>query len=270
MTPHAQDSDFAIYHADGCDVLREIEAAAIVTSPPYLDARPEYGHPTEEWWDDFFRIAAVRISGPALINVGRLWREGVESLWWASLIAVAARHGWKHRDTLVWIKPNANPIHGRLFVDRHEYVLCLSTDAADDFNTDEIRVPYADSSAARMQRGWANHTSVKNSGDSTRGRKSSDPHPDGGRAPSYVVGHTGGEKGNPHPAPMPLDVALHLVRLAALPGRTVFDPFGGSGTTALACRRSGRSCVMAELDADYVAIAAGRLAQLSLLAEVGS
>jgi site-specific DNA-methyltransferase (cytosine-N4-specific) len=49
----------------------------------------------------------------------------------------------------------------------------------------------------------------------------------------------------------------------------VFDPFLGSGTTALVARKHGRHAVGIELSPDYCAMAAKRLAQLSLLTEGG-
>ena len=48
---------------------------------------------------------------------------------------------------------------------------------------------------------------------------------------------------------------------------TVLDPFSGSGTTALVARKHGRKCIGIELSADYCALSARRLQQLSLLAE---
>jgi DNA modification methylase len=48
---------------------------------------------------------------------------------------------------------------------------------------------------------------------------------------------------------------------------TVFDPFIGSGTTALVARRLGRKCVGIELSPDYAQICFERTRQLSLLAE---
>lgn len=74
-----------------------------------------------------------------------------------------------------------------------------------------------------------------------------------------------GEAGNPHPSPMALDLAVHLVALSCKPGGTVLDPFCGSGTTALAARLLGRKSIGIEVSPDYCEMAAVRLSQLSLL-----
>lgn len=51
---------------------------------------------------------------------------------------------------------------------------------------------------------------------------------------------------------------------------TVLDVFAGSGTTLLVARKLGRRSVGIELNEDYCALAADRLAQQSLLAEAGA
>jgi hypothetical protein len=52
--------------------------------------------------------------------------------------------------------------------------------------------------------------------------------------------------------------------------QTVLDPFIGSGTTALVARNHARRCIGIDLSAEYLAIAAKRLQQLSLLSGVES
>ena len=36
-------------------------------------------------------------------------------------------------------------------------------------------------------------------------------------------------------------------------GEVIYDPFGGSGSTLIACEHTGRKCVMIELAPEYVA-----------------
>lgn len=266
MNAWLDDGDVQLYHGDVLEELRQMPSEhvqCIVTSPPYLDARPEYPSPTIEEFEEIFAELYRVCTGPALVNVGRLFRGGAESLWWVSLIHAAAPN-WRLLDTIVWIKPNANPIHGNVFANRHEYVLVLG-DPGTTLNVDAVRVPYAPESIARLRRGWTNHVGVK--GDVERRRLTTEPNADGARAPSYVVIDVGREKGNEHPAPMPVDLALELVSVASWPGQIVLDPFMGSGTTGVAARRLGRHCIGIDRDADYLAIAAKRLQQLSLLGD---
>jgi DNA modification methylase len=258
-----------LYVGDVRDVLATLPDASVdcvVTSPPYLDARPEYPSPTlAEFGEILLELRRV-VTGPMLWNLGRIFRDHCEVRWQEALLVIAEQAGWSHRDTRVWVKPNANPIHGEVFADRHEYVYVLGAPDA-LLNVDASRAPYAEASIPRLRRGWTNHVGVKGDDSRARDRRRSDPHPLGARPPSYMVVDTGREKGNPHPAPMPLLMAESLVVLASWPGQTVLDPFAGSGTTCLAARRHGRRSVGIELSPEYAALAARRLQQLSLLAE---
>jgi adenine-specific DNA-methyltransferase len=63
----------------------------------------------------------------------------------------------------------------------------------------------------------------------------------------------------PHPAQFPLALIERIVRLSSQPGQIVFDPFLGSGTTAVASVKWGRKSVGFELREDYCRIAMQRL-----------
>jgi DNA modification methylase len=62
-----------------------------------------------------------------------------------------------------------------------------------------------------------------------------------------------------HPAPFPVDLAERLIRMFSFAGDTVLDPFAGSGSTALAAMRSGRSSISVEIESDYLLLALKRL-----------
>ncbi len=66
--------------------------------------------------------------------------------------------------------------------------------------------------------------------------------------------------GNDHNTVKPLRLMKYLLTLVATPsGGVVLDPFGGSGTTALAARELGRRCILVELDKHHCDIAVARL-----------
>lgn len=265
-TPWLEDPDLRLFHGDALEVLAAMETGtvdAVVTSPPYLDARPEYPSPTIEEFEWIFEALARVVTGGMLWNVGRIWRDGTERLWWTDLIRAAAMSGWAHWDTEVWIKPNANPIHGRVLANSHEYILVFGHEGV-SFNEDAIRTEYDAESLARFTRRYRNAGGVKGETREQDGRQANSA---GARARSFFIGYVGRDKGNPHAAPMTADLAEHLVSLATFPGETVLDPFAGSGTTMLAARKLGRSSVGIELNEAYCQLAARRLQQLSLLAE---
>lgn len=57
------------------------------------------------------------------------------------------------------------------------------------------------------------------------------------------------ERKNPHPAPFPVELVERAI--LATTARTILDPFGGSGTTALAAERHGRQWISIERDIEY-------------------
>ena len=71
------------------------------------------------------------------------------------------------------------------------------------------------------------------------------------------------DKENKHPTVKPLSVMEYLCKLARTPtGGIVLDPFGGSGTTALACKRTHRSYILIEKNPKYCEIARQRIKKM--------
>ena len=63
-----------------------------------------------------------------------------------------------------------------------------------------------------------------------------------------------------HPAPFPVALPERLIELYTYEDDLVFDPFIGSGTTALAAVRTGRHYVGFDTEAEYLELARSRLA----------
>jgi site-specific DNA-methyltransferase (adenine-specific) len=64
---------------------------------------------------------------------------------------------------------------------------------------------------------------------------------------------------NPHPCPVPLMLMEKIILSTTDVGDTVCDPFMGSGTTGIACKRLNRNFIGIELDREYFKIAEKRI-----------
>lgn len=64
-----------------------------------------------------------------------------------------------------------------------------------------------------------------------------------------------------HPTQKPVRLLEYLIRTYTDPGDTVLDFTMGSGSTGVACVRTGRNFIGIERDADYFATAQKRIAE---------
>ena len=68
-----------------------------------------------------------------------------------------------------------------------------------------------------------------------------------------------GQLRNGHPAPYPIEIPARLIRMFSFVGDTVLDPFGGTGSTAIACIQSDRNSITTEIEPSYVDVIEKRL-----------
>ena len=62
-----------------------------------------------------------------------------------------------------------------------------------------------------------------------------------------------------HQNEKPVDMMCHIIEKSSDPGDLILDPFIGSGTTAVACIRTGRQFIGMEISPEYCAIANKRI-----------
>ena len=186
---------------------------------------------------------------------------------WRVAFALQA-DGWYLRSDIIWHKPNPMP---ESVTDRptksHEYVFLLSKSARyyydgeaikEESITNDPRRPYGSNGAWSIDgrdKIEAGAGSVRKT-DATR------------RNARSVWSITTRPYAGAHFATFPPELPERCIRAGSRAGDTVLDPFMGSGTTAWVARNLGRRAVGCELNAEYLAIAADRLRQLSLLANV--
>ena len=129
----------------------------------------------------------------------------------------------KIKEFVIWDKVNAQPaIAGGVLNSQFEVLLVLQNSRPESRNF----------ATAQFGRGTlSNHWSIK------RGRKTD----------------------KNHGAVFPLELAETVIRNFTEVGAVVLDPFTGTGTTGVACRKLNRGFVGIELDADYIKTARARI-----------
>jgi len=66
-----------------------------------------------------------------------------------------------------------------------------------------------------------------------------------------------------HPTMKPVGLLRQLILNSTKKGDTVYDPYGGSGSTLIACEHTGRRCAMIEIDPKYVGTIISRWEKLT-------
>lgn len=107
---------------------------------------------------------------------------------------------------------------------------------------------------------WAKHTFTLGRADYQRQyepilygwREGAERHWCGARDQGDVWSFDKPSRNDLHPTMKPVALAERAIRNSSQAGATVLDPFGGSGTTLIACERTGRRGRLIELDPKYV------------------
>lgn len=73
-----------------------------------------------------------------------------------------------------------------------------------------------------------------------------------------VLIHPKPTKNDLHPTMKPLPLLRRLILNSSRVGQSVFDPFGGSGSTLIACENTKRECLMMEIDPEYCQVIVDR------------
>ena len=128
--------------------------------------------------------------------------------------------GWYLRQEIIWAKPNYTPEKVRdRFVRSHEHIFLFTKSDRYFFDGDAVRVPDAKGGTKLRPDVWSVPVSTF--------------------------------KGA-HFATYPAELIKPCVLAGSRPGDVVFDPFGGSGTTAAVALLHGRRAITCELNPKYV------------------
>jgi len=87
---------------------------------------------------------------------------------------------------------------------------------------------------------------------------------DGGKMLTGSGNERSNTKKNNHPTVKPIKLMEYLVKLVSKENAKVLDPFMGSGTTGIACKKLNREFIGIEREEDYIKIAEARISSQSV------
>ena len=241
----------------------------VITSPPY-DGQPKYGNGeryNREWYQDFFLEVTREIrrtlkpTGSFVLNY-RSKRTGSErGTMQYELVFWLKRQGYLFCEDFVWGKPSPPPGRFKRFLkDAVEYCFQFAKSADWQFFPQQCLTPARWDEKDRERRKRLAHNFVRVNAPSGQGRKRVQAGPDFVR-PSTLIHMEPDFTPNPtrHPARFPVELPTFFIRLLTLPGQLVFDPFGGTGTTAVAAESLDRRWLLTELEERYTRILPARI-----------
>ncbi|MBU2601762.1 MAG: site-specific DNA-methyltransferase [Actinobacteria bacterium] len=242
----------------------------VVTSPPY-DRQPKYGNGEKygsDWYHGFFLQVTAEIlrvlkpHGSFLLNYrSKRTAGGERGTLQYELVFLLRDQGFHFAEDFIWGKPSPPPGRfNRYLKDAVEYCFQFTkTDSWQFFPEHCLRPARWDRKDVERRKKLA-HNFVRANAPSGQGRKRVQAGPDLVR-PSTLLYVEPEFKPNPtrHPARFPVELPSFFINLLSLPGQIVFDPFAGTGTTAVAAEQLGRRWLASEIDARYAAALPSRL-----------
>ena len=241
-----------ILHADVLDAQLFTEAFVdlTITSPPYNVDIPYASNDdslsydiyldfTEHWLSKVY--SWTQPTGRLCLNIPLDKNRGGQQSVGADITTIAKRVGWKYHSTVIWNEQNISR--------RTAWGSWLSASAPYVIAPVELILILYKDSWKRARRG------------------TSDIDREEFIAWTNGVWNFPGEskKRIGHPAPFPQALPRRCIKLFSYVDDLIFDPFLGSGTTAIVAKQLGRRYVGVEIDAGYHRLALKSISQQGLL-----
>jgi len=235
-------------------------AALLFTSPPYGHQR-NYTTGGIGDWDVLMQgvfgavAAAVAPAGQVLVNLGMIHRDSEWQPYWNGWLDWMRGQGWRRFGLYVWDQGPGLPgdWNGR-FGPAFEFLF--------HFNREPRRPNKITQN--KLAGGTRGGGQGMRSADGTVGTWTGDGSVQEMRIPDSVIrigrAHPANrvKDGAGHPAVFPVKLPEFVIESFTDPGQVVLEPFSGSGTTLLACQRSGRRGRAMDIGAEYVDLAIAR------------
>jgi DNA modification methylase len=225
----------------------------VVTSPPYDNLRKYNGYSFEfeKVARELYRV--VKVGGVVVWVVSDATVNGSETGTSFRQALYFMQCGFNLHDTMIYAKSNPIPLKHNRYQQCYEYMFVFSKGTPHVFNPLKVKT----STNGLYTHGF-NRDKVKEGANRNRNERSVT------REDKtiyniwfYSVGNN--EDSTEHPAAFPEQLAADHIYSWSNPGELVYDPFGGSGTTAKMCILHNRNYILSEISPEYVALAEKRL-----------
>ena len=262
-----------IYQGDSLQLLKELPDNSIdfvVTSPPYADLKTYIDNPGiladdyVEWFlpycNEICRV--IKPTGSFVLNINDKVEKGFRHPYVFDLISeLHKRTDLKLFERLFWNKMKGLPNRYR-FGDRVEYLFWFAKDKDFYFDIDEMRTEYSEKSIQRMKKPLKKRFARTEENQNSDEYKEWKPNPKGA-LPTTLVNISSESKriADNHVAVYPVELAKYFIKGGSKEGDIVLDPFMGTGTTAVACKETGRNYIGFELQEDYINVANKRISE---------
>jgi len=227
----------------------------VVTSPPYDNLRKYNGYSFdfEAIAKELFRV--VKVGGVVVWVVADATVNGSETGTSFRQALYFMECGFRLHDTMIYHREKIPTEHNR-YQSHFEYMFVLSIDAPKTFNAIRIKSKLAGTKRSKhSDRNADGSVSMDRTTTHVAETKTL------GNVWSYNVGymHTTKDDCFDHPAMFPEQLAKDHILSWSNEGDLVYDPFGGSGTTAKMSHLEKRNWIISEISSEYAALAAKRI-----------
>ena len=253
VQPFWKHSDIEIYNESNLDTMGRMPDNCIdltVTSPPYDDLRIYNGYcfEFEDVAKQLYRV--TKEGGVVVWVVGDATKNGSETLTSFKQALFFKEIGFSV-ETMIYEKAQSCFGSNTYYLQAFEYMFVL-TKGNKPKTINHIRDRKNERSGVEsMGKGGLKKDGTK----ADRHRKEMAEY--GKRKNIWKYGVGGGSTG--HPAVFPEQLANDHILSWSNAGEVVYDPFGGSGTTAKMSLLNGRKCILSEISIEYCELSKQRL-----------
>jgi len=232
----------------------------VVTSPPYDGLRDYNGYSFdfESVAKELFRV--VKVGGVVVWVVGDATKNGSETGTSFRQALYFMECGFNLHDTMIYMKDNPPPVGGpRRYYQSFEFCFVLSKGSPRAFNpiVEERRNKWNDKRVVRTRpvtrnkAGVFTEKQIKNTG-LVRLQNVWSYVVSGGSVAEEMFAHE-------HPAIFPEALCRDHIFSWSNEGDLVYDPFGGSGTTAKMAHLQNRKWIISEISSEYCELSRKRI-----------